>query len=108
MEEETVEVDGGEIREVKQLCYFRDILDSEGRVERAVRRRVAAAWRKGSEISGLLMNRIIPLKNRSKVNDTCIRSLQLYGVEVWALTKKLGDVPIKCDRRMLRYMAGVS
>ena len=40
--------------------------------------------------------------------DACIRSVMLYGGETWALTKRLEGVLIGCDRRMLRYMAGVT
>ena len=84
------------------------MLASEGGVERSVRTRVSAAWKKWREISGLLINKDIPLMNRAKVYETCIRSVLLYRTETWALTKKLEDVLIGCDRRMLRYMAGVT
>ena len=31
----------------------------------------------------------------------------LYGAETWAMTAKMEDIMKSCDRRMLRYMAGV-
>jgi hypothetical protein len=97
------------IREVKQFCHISDMLDSEGGVERSVRTRVAAAWRKWREIvSGLLINKSIPLRCRGKVYEACIRLVLLYGAETWALIKKLEDGLIGCDRRMLRYMASVT
>jgi hypothetical protein len=48
------------------------------------------------------------LKKTDKVYEACIRSMLLYGAETLALTKKLEDVQIGCDRRILRYMAGVT
>lgn len=36
-----------------------------------------------------------------------MRSALLYGAETWALTDRMADVLRSCDRRMLRYMAGV-
>ena len=36
-----------------RFCYLGDVLDSEGGAERAVRARVAAAWRKWREILGV-------------------------------------------------------
>ena len=107
-EAETIEVDGGIIEEVKQFCYLGDMLDSEGGVERAIRTRVATTWMKWREIAGLLINKSIPLKNRGRVFEACIRSVLLYGSETWALTKRLEDVLVGCDRRMLRYMTGVT
>lgn len=41
--------------EVKQFCYM---LDSEGRVARVVRERVASTWRKWQELFGLLMHKV--------------------------------------------------
>ena len=54
-------VEGGVVGVVTQFCYLGDVLDSEGGAERAVRARVAAAWGKWREISGLLLNKGIPL-----------------------------------------------
>ena len=32
----------------------------------------------------------------------------LYGGEAWALTRRLTRILLGCDKKMLRYMAGVS
>ena len=93
---------------VTQFCYLGDVLDSEGGAERAVRERVAAAWGKWKEVSGVLLNKGISLARRGMVFDACIRSVMLYGGETWALMKGLESVLVGCDRRMLRYMAGVT
>ena len=68
---------------------------------------MAAVWGKWREISGLLLNKGKQLARRGMVFDACIRSVLLYGGETWALTKRLEGVLIGCERRMLRYMAGV-
>ena len=82
-------------------------MDREGGVERSVSARVAMAWSKWREISGLLCNKRIPLRSRSNVYDACVRSVMLYGAETWPLTQRLERVIVSTDRRMLRYMAGV-
>ena len=38
--------EGETVEEVREFCYLGDLLDTEGSVERAVRMRVAAAWRR--------------------------------------------------------------
>ena len=83
------------------------MLDCEAGVERAVRARVTAAWKRWREISSLLVNRNIGLRSRGGVYEACVRSALLYGAETWALTGRLVDVLRNCDRRMLRHMAGV-
>ena len=51
------------VEELKTFCYLGTVVDREGGVERAVRVRVASAWTKWREISGLLCNWQITLKN---------------------------------------------
>ena len=96
------------VEEVESFCYLGSMVDREGGVERAVRSRVATAWTKWREISGLLGNRRIPLKNRVHIYTACIRSVLLYGAESWPLTQRLEQCIQSCDRRMLRFLAGVS
>ena len=96
------------VEEVESFCYLGSIVDRQGDVERAVRSRVATAWSKWREIAGLLCNRRIPLRNRSQVYTTCIRSVLLYGAESWPLTQRMENCIRSCDRRMLRLLSGVS
>ena len=96
------------VEEVETFCYLGSVVDREGGVERAVRARVASAWTKWREISGLLCNRRIPLKNRAHIYEACIRPVILYGAESWPLTQRLEKCIQCCDRRMLRILTGVS
>ena len=77
-------------------------------MEQSVRMRVSAAWHKWRDISSLLLNKSLPLKNRARVYDACIRSVLLYGAEGWPVTERVANILTSCDRRMLRYMAGVT
>ena len=76
-------------------------------MERAVRARVIAAWKKWRDMAGLLTDKRIPLRIRGSVYDSYIKSVMLYGSETWPITKKENDLMRKCYRKMLRYMAGV-
>ena len=69
---------------------------------------MAAAFGKWREISGLLLNKSIPLARSGMVFYACIRSVMLYGAETLAVTKRLESVLVGYDRMMLRYMAGVT
>ena len=107
-DDDALQIDGETVEEVREFCYLGDLLDTEGSVERAVRMRVAAAWRKWREIASLLLNRSIPLRHRGRVYDACVRSVLLYGSEGWPMTDRIQGIVTSCDRRILRYMAGVS
>ncbi len=52
-------------------------------------------------------NHNIGLRSRGRVYESCVRSALSYGAETWALMNRLMEVLRICDRRMLRYMAGV-
>lgn len=106
--DESLEIDGARIEEVGEFCYLGDMLDRSGGSERSARTRVAAAWTKWREIASLLINRGIPLEKRAQVYEACIRSVLLYGTETWPLTGRIERILVSCDRKMLRYMAGVT
>ena len=100
---------GGEtLEEIRKFCYLGDLLDTEGSVEQTVRMRGAAAKCRWREIASLLVNRAIPLKYRGRVYDACVRSVLLYVSENWPMTDRVQSIVNSCDRRLLRYMAGVS
>ena len=103
-----LQLGGEQVEVVNHFCYLGDVLSGEGGVERTIKARTAAAWRKWRDISGLLTNKSVPLTNRGGVYSSCVRSVLLYGAETWSLTKKQEEHIQSCDRRMLRYMAGVS
>ena len=97
----------GDLELVQNFCYLGDNMSNNLGCESAVRARVAAAWNKWREIASLLINRKIPLECRTKIYGACTRLMILYGVESWALTKKLEEQIYRCDCIMLRHMAGV-
>ena len=108
MAEAPLTIEHEEVGLVDHFCYLGDMLSCEGGAERAVTIRTAAAWKKWREISSLLTNKNVPLSSRGSVYNACIRSVLLYGSETWGMTKKIEDRIQACDRRMLRYMAGVT
>ena len=79
-------VNGDMLEEVEQFCYLGDMLACEAGVERAVRTRVTAAWRRWQEIASLMLNPSIGLRTRGRECEGCVRSVLLYGAETWALT----------------------
>ena len=106
--DESITTSGGIIEDVEQFCYLGNILSRDCHVERAIRARVAAAWKKWRDIGSLLCNRGIHLKVRAAVYDACIRSVLLYGSETWPMTQQLGDIVRHCDRRMLRLVTAAT
>ena len=55
----------------------------------------------------LLVSQNIPLVNWARVYCACVRLALLYAAETWVLTGKLEGLLVRCDHRVLRYMAKV-
>ena len=106
-QDDSIMTSEGVISEVQQFCYLGDMLDCEGGSERAAKTRVSCAWMRWRELSSLLCSPGIPVHYRARVYAACIRSTMLYGSETWAATRKVEDLLIKCDRRMLRKMCNI-
>ncbi len=53
-EEQTVAVDGGDLKIVDQFCYLGETMTCESGAEAAARVRIAAAWKKWREMMNLL------------------------------------------------------
>ena len=56
----------------------------------------------------MLTNKSIPIRARGHVYEACSGSVLMFGGETWALTENVKNILIRGDRRMLRYMAGVT
>ena len=57
------------------------------------------------EISGLLGNRWIFMKNRVHIYAACIRLVLLYGAVSWPLTQHLEQRIQSCDRQMVQFLS---
>ena len=57
-----------------------------------MRQRVKVVWQKWREVSGVILDKKIPLKLRMKIYKTVLRPVLLYGAETWALRKKEEDI----------------
>ena len=79
---------GDSLEVVENFCYLRDILGSEGGVERSVITGVGTAWRKFRELLSLLTSRVLSLQVRGRLYEACVRSVMLYGNETWAVKEE--------------------
>ena len=86
----------GKIEEVMEFYYLGVMVHCEAGVERAVRARVATAWKKRREMASLLKNRHISLQIRGSVYESCVRSVMLYGAVTWEMT--IGVDPVRVQR----------
>ena len=76
---------GEELKQVTSFKYLGSVVSEEGGCDLEVRQRNKAAWAKWRQVSGVILDKKIPLKLRIKVYKTVIRPVLLYGAETWSL-----------------------
>ena len=73
-----------------------------------MRQRIKVVWQKWKEVSGVILDRRIPLKLKMKIYKSVLRPVLLYGAETWSLRKKEEDILERTEMRMVRWIAGIS
>ena len=100
--------DGTVLKQSNEFRYLGSVLAEEGGTEKAVRQRVKAAWQKWREVTGVILDKKMPLKLRMKVYKTVVRPVILYGAETWSLKRKEEGLLERTEMRMIRWIAGIS
>ena len=86
------------------FCYLGDMIQKDGRCDKAVRDRVRKGWLKFRELGRVLCNRRIALKMRGVLSRKCVRC----GCESWPLRKENEENLVRAERRLIRMMCGVT
>ena len=100
--------DGTVLKQSDEFRYLGSVLAEEGGTEKAVRQRVKEAWQKWREVTGVTLDKKMPLKLRMKVYKTVVRPVLLYGAETWSLKRKEEGLLERTEMRMVRWIAGIS
>ncbi|KAK6743227.1 hypothetical protein RB195_010468 [Necator americanus] len=108
IEDGSIRVDGTELNKVNCFKYFGSKVTSIGNIDQEVRARVNAAWMKWKMATGVLCDKKVPVRLKSKIYRTVVRPVALYGCEGWPTTKALERVLHAMEMRMLRWTIGVT
>ncbi|XP_047480159.1 uncharacterized protein LOC125032818 [Penaeus chinensis] len=100
--------DNARLKQVQEFKYLGVTVDTRGGSQVARRARVAAAWNKWRELSGVISDRKMPRKLKVKLYSTIRRPVLLYGAEVWTMGKKEERILEATEMRTLRRIKGVT
>ena len=107
--EDSLDLGNGDCLErVGKFCYLGDVLNGNGGSNSATVARIRSAWCKFRELCGFLTKKAVSMKLKGKVYAACVRSAMVYGSETWAMTVEQMMRLERAERRMLRWMCGVS
>ncbi|GMR40398.1 hypothetical protein PMAYCL1PPCAC_10593 [Pristionchus mayeri] len=73
-----------------------------------IEHRIRLGWFAWSKLSYLLSSRLLPIKTRRRVFESCVTAAVLYGSEVWAMRASEKERLSVTQRKMERKMLGVT
>ena len=101
-------LNGEELKHVDHFKYLGSVIDKDGTIDKDVDLRVQAAWSSWRKLTGVLYDRMIPLRLKAKVYEAIIRPALTYGSECWAMKVTNKRKIATTEMRMLRGILGVS
>ncbi len=72
------------VKQVEEFTYLGSIFQRNGHIDADVTHRVRAWWSKWRQASGVLGDKWVLIKVKSKFYRTVVRPTMLYGMECWA------------------------
>lgn len=103
-----IPIDGQLVTMCDQYKYLGSMMHNSGNIECNIQHRIASAWLKWREVTGVTCDRRMPVKLKGLVYKSIIRPVLMYGSETWALTQKHVHTIQVAEMKMLRWMCGVT
>lgn len=103
-----INIDGQLVTSCDQYKYLGSLMHKSGNVECNIQHRIAAAWLKWREVTGVTCDKRMPVKLKGLIYKTIIRPVLMYGSETWAVTQKNVHTIQVAEMKMLRWMCGVT
>ena len=107
-EEINLEMDSTILEEVNTFKYLGSVIQKDGGIEREITNRIQAGWANWKKCSGVLCDRKMPMKLKSKIHKTMVRPAMIYGAETWSTTRREEQRLDVNEMRMLRWTCGVT
>jgi hypothetical protein len=101
-----VSLDGRVVPINDTFRYLGSILQNEGEVDEDVSHRIRAGWVKWRRASGVICDKKVPNKLKSKFYMTMIRLAMIYGAECWGTKGQHVQKMSVAEIRMLRCICG--
>ncbi|EYB96247.1 hypothetical protein Y032_0152g2883 [Ancylostoma ceylanicum] len=84
----TISVGGTNLLRTEAFKYLESTVSSDGCLSHEVTARINATWLKWRSLTGVLCDKNIPDRLKSKIHRTVIQLVALYATECWPATKK--------------------
>ncbi|EYC44370.1 hypothetical protein Y032_0463g1909 [Ancylostoma ceylanicum] len=104
----TIKINGTDLPRAATFKYLGSMVSSDGSLAHEISARVNATWLKWRSLTGVLCDKNIPDRLKSKIYRTVVRPVAIYGAECWPATKEMERRISVMEMRMLRWMGGIT
>src|SRR5699024_280232 len=101
-------VDGSPVPNCAACKYLGATLSADGSCATDASSRITAAWRKWRSLTGVLCDKQLPIRLKSRVYKSMVRPVALYGVESRATTQAYINKLHCMEMNMLRLSLGIT
>ena len=103
-----IEIDFQQMEQVKSFKYLGSVVQDDGDMDEEITNRIKSGWSSWRKCRGILCDKRMPLKLKSRIQQQVIRPAMLYGSEAW-VTKTRQEARLDVsEMRMLRWQCGVT
>ncbi|VDO65133.1 unnamed protein product [Heligmosomoides polygyrus] len=103
----SIKIDGPELPRTSVFKYLGSAIESDGKLMVEVNSHVTAASFKWRSLTGVLCDKKLPERFKSKICRAVVRPV-MYGAECWPATKEVETRLSVMETKMLRWTAGVT
>ena len=98
----SIRIGGSVLGKTTQFRYLGSCISHDGDISIEVQHRVNAAWMKWRQVTGVLCDKRMPLRLKSKLYRAVVRPVAMYGSECWPTTKNKEQCLHTMETKMLR------
>jgi len=99
---------GKSLKQVENLRYLGSVIHAQGESEEDIKARIAAAWKKWKELTGVLCDRRMPSAVKGKAYRTVVRPVLTYGSEAWTLRRCEEERLERTEMPMFHWILGLT
>ena len=98
-----VKLEGEPLPSPNSFKYLGSVIDGSAGCGKDVDGRIKVTWSKGRDLSGVIHDKKVPIKLKSKLYKTVVRPAMVYGSECWSLRKQEEQRLHTTEMNMLRW-----
>ena len=104
----SVKLGENEIPRGNGFRYLGSTVQADGGLDLEVKMRIQAGWNNWRKLTGVLCDKSVPLRVKSRIYKLMVLPAMMYGFETAAITKRQGEKLKANEKKMLRFTLGIT